>query len=99
MKFAKIVFWIAGIWGVEMGYNPNTKQFLIYAPTRDGEIYVFNSDKPEGPYQMKSLGTGLGIDPNMDILVTGDPPIRRLDAVLDGSDQLLPRDLLLGIEL
>src|SRR5262245_52621931 len=24
-----------GIWGVEMGWNPNTKQFLIYAPTRD----------------------------------------------------------------
>jgi xylan 1,4-beta-xylosidase len=52
-----------GIWGQEMGYNPNTKQFLIYAPTRDGEVYVFYSDKPEGPYQMKSLGTGLGIDP------------------------------------
>jgi len=52
-----------GIWGVEMGYNPNTKQFLIYAPTRDGEIYVFSSDQPGGPYAMKSLGTGLGIDP------------------------------------
>ncbi|HWA11040.1 MAG TPA: family 43 glycosylhydrolase [Opitutaceae bacterium] len=52
-----------GIWGAEIGYNPNTKQFLVYAPTRDGEIYVFNSDRPEGPYAMKSLGTGLGIDP------------------------------------
>lgn len=52
-----------GIWGLEMGFNPNTKQFLIYAPSRDGEVYVFWSDKPEGPYQMKSLGAGLGIDP------------------------------------
>ena len=42
---------------------------------------------------------GLGIDPHMDILVTGNPPIRRLDAVLDGSDQLLTRDLLLSVEL
>jgi xylan 1,4-beta-xylosidase len=52
-----------GIWGLEMGFNPNTKQFLIYAPTRDGEVYVYYADKPEGPYQQKSLGTGLGIDP------------------------------------
>lgn len=52
-----------GIWGVEMGYNPNTKQFLIYAPSRDGEVFVYYADKPEGPYQVKSLGTGLGIDP------------------------------------
>ncbi len=52
-----------GIWGVEMGYNPNTKQFLIYAPTREGDIYVYNSDKPEGPYQSKLLGANLGIDP------------------------------------
>jgi beta-xylosidase len=51
-----------GIWGLEMGFNPNTRQFLIYAPTRDGEIYVFASDKPEGPYEMKSIGM-LGIDP------------------------------------
>jgi beta-xylosidase/lysophospholipase L1-like esterase len=51
-----------GIWGVEMGYNPNTKQFLIYAPTRDGELFVFSSDHPGGPYVMKSLGV-LGIDP------------------------------------
>jgi hypothetical protein len=35
----------------------------------------------------------------MDILVTGNPPIRRLDPVLDGSDQLLTRDLLLSVEL
>ncbi len=52
-----------GIWGVEMGWNPNTKQFLIYAPARDGEVYVYYADKPEGPYQVRSLGTNLGIDP------------------------------------
>lgn len=52
-----------GIWGVEMGFNPNTKQFLIYAPTRDGEVYVYYADRPEGPYRVRSLGTNLGIDP------------------------------------
>jgi xylan 1,4-beta-xylosidase len=52
-----------GIWGSEIGFNPNTRQFLIYAPTRDHEIYVFSSDRPEGPYEMRSLGAGLGIDP------------------------------------
>jgi len=52
-----------GIWGVEMGFNPHTKQFLIYAPTRDGEVFVYYADKPEGPYQVRSLGTNLGIDP------------------------------------
>jgi xylan 1,4-beta-xylosidase len=53
----------AGIWGLDMGYNPNTKEFLIYAPTRDHEVYVFHSKRPEGPYEMKSLGKNLGIDP------------------------------------
>jgi xylan 1,4-beta-xylosidase len=52
-----------GIWGVEMGYNPNTRQFLVYAPTREGELYVFSADRPEGPYAMRRLGTNLGIDP------------------------------------
>jgi xylan 1,4-beta-xylosidase len=51
-----------GIWGVEMGFNPNTKQFLIYAPTRDGEVFCYYSDQPEGPYAVKSLGVH-GIDP------------------------------------
>jgi len=52
-----------GIWGVDMGYNPNTKQFLVFAPTRDGELFVFNSTRAEGPYEMRSLGQNLGIDP------------------------------------
>ncbi len=43
--------------------------------------------------------TGLGVDPDVDVLVTGDAPVRRLDAVLDGSDQLLTGDLLLRVEL
>ena len=42
---------------------------------------------------------GLGIDPDVDVLVTGDAPVGGLDAVLDGSDQLLARDLLFGVEL
>ena len=52
-----------GVWGVEMGFNPNTKQFLIFAPLRDGENLVFYADRPGGPYQMKRLADGLGIDP------------------------------------
>ncbi|MBL8141231.1 MAG: family 43 glycosylhydrolase [Acidobacteria bacterium] len=52
-----------GIWGSEMGWNPNTKQFLIYAPSRDGENFVYYADRPEGPYKVKSLGLNMGIDP------------------------------------
>ncbi|MEO1021809.1 MAG: family 43 glycosylhydrolase [Bacteroidota bacterium] len=45
-----------GIWGSELGFNPNTGTFLIYAPVilrNDKEasgIYVFSSAAPEGPY-------------------------------------------------
>ena len=42
---------------------------------------------------------GLGVDPDVDVLVARDASIGRLDAVLDRVDQLLPRDLLLGVEL
>jgi len=41
----------------------------------------------------------VGVDPDMDVLVARDTAVRRLDAVLDGSDQLLSGDLLLGVEL
>ena len=41
----------------------------------------------------------LGIDADVDVLVTGDAPIGGLDPVLDGPDQLLAGDLLLGVEL
>ena len=66
----------------------------------DGHLGEFVLDLADDAARAKDADlAGLGIDPNMDILVTGDPPIRRLDAVLDGSDQLLARDLLLGVEL
>ena len=42
---------------------------------------------------------GLGVDPDVDVLVAGDAPIGGLDAVLDRVDQLLSGDLLLGVEL
>ena len=42
---------------------------------------------------------GLGVDPDVDVLVAGDAAIGGLDAVLDGADQLLAGDLLLGVEL
>jgi hypothetical protein len=42
---------------------------------------------------------GLGVDPDVDVLIPGDAPVGGLDAILHRVDQLLPRDLLLGIEL
>ena len=41
----------------------------------------------------------LGVDPDVDVLVAGDAPVGRLDAVLDRPDELLAGDLLLGVEL
>ena len=43
--------------------------------------------------------SGFGVDLDVDVLVAGDAAIGRLDAVLDGPDQLLTGDLLLGVEL
>jgi xylan 1,4-beta-xylosidase len=51
-----------GIYGLEMGYNPHTKMFLLYVPLSNRELYVYYSPKPEGPYEVKHLGK-LGIDP------------------------------------
>ena len=42
---------------------------------------------------------GLGVDPDVDVLVAGDAAIGGLDAVLHRVDQLLSGDLLLGVEL
>ncbi len=39
-----------GIWGSDIGYNPNTGAFLVYAPA-GGKIRVFHAGRPEGPYQ------------------------------------------------
>lgn len=52
-----------GIWGLDMGFNPNTRRFLIYAPMRNHSIYVYHADRPEGPYAVTKLGDSLGIDP------------------------------------
>ncbi len=52
-----------GIWGLELGHNPNTNEFVIYAPTREGDLYVFHSSKPAGPYEKSLLGHDMGIDP------------------------------------
>ena len=35
---------------------------LILAPIRDCENYAFRTSRPEEPHEMKSLGTGPGID-------------------------------------
>ena len=42
---------------------------------------------------------GLGVDPDVDVLVARDTAVGGLDAVLDRVDQLLSGDLLLGVEL
>ena len=39
-----------GIWGSDIGYNPNNETFLVYAPM-GGHIRVFSAKKPEGPYK------------------------------------------------
>ncbi len=41
----------------------------------------------------------LGVDPDVDVLVAGNPSVGRLDAVLDRVDQLLAGDLLLRVQL
>lgn len=39
-----------GIWGSDIGYNPNNETFLVYAPM-GGEIRVFHATDPAGPYK------------------------------------------------
>ena len=66
----------------------------------DGHLGEFVLDLADDAARAKDADlAGLGIDPHVDVLVTGHPTVGRLDAVLDGSDQLLARDLLFGIEL
>lgn len=40
----------SGIWGSDIGYNPNNKTFLVYAPM-GGHIRVFSAGNPAGPYK------------------------------------------------
>jgi len=51
-----------GVYGLEMGFNPHTKQYLVYAPFFNRQMYVYYASRPEGPYAVKHLGR-LGIDP------------------------------------
>ena len=51
-------------------------------------------DQPGAEYAHLS---GLAIDADVDVLVTGRPAVRRLDGLLDGPDELLTGDALLGI--
>src|SRR5574340_92608 len=51
-----------GVWGSEMGYNPNTGTFLLYAPIGN-RIRAMASKSPGGPYSAP-VDLGLqGIDP------------------------------------
>ena len=52
----------AGIWGLEIGYNPNNKTFLLYVPTNRGRVTAYYSADPAGPYKAKYMGR-LGTDP------------------------------------
>ena len=52
-----------------------------------------------GPRAEDADLAGVGVDPDVDVLVAGDAAIGGLDAVLHRVDQLLARDLLLGVEL
>ena len=44
-------------------------------------------------------GGSVGVDPDVDVLLAGHAAVGGLDAVLDGPDELLPGDLLLGVQL
>ena len=41
----------------------------------------------------------VGVDLDVDVLFVGDAPVGGGDRLLDGADELLARDLLLGVEL
>jgi len=51
-----------GVWGAEMGYNTNTKKFIIYLPILSN-IYAYHSDRPEGLYTGPVNVNMDGIDP------------------------------------
>jgi len=51
-----------GCWGLDIGYNPNNKTFIIYAPLSNGTLYAYYSKDPAGPYDVRQMGR-LGTDP------------------------------------
>lgn len=53
---------LRGVWGGEIAFNPNTKRFLIYVPIM-GNMYVYQAEKPEGPYSEPIKLKLDGIDP------------------------------------
>ena len=73
---------------------------LVLAGVVDGDLGQLVLDLVDDAAGAEDAdATGLGVDLNVDVLVSGDAPIGRLDAVLDGPDQLLTGDLLLRVEL
>ncbi len=51
-----------GVWGADIGFNPNTRQFVVYAPIAN-RIWAMSSAKAGGPYSTP-VELGLqGIDP------------------------------------
>jgi xylan 1,4-beta-xylosidase len=43
----------SGVYGSEIGYNPNNKKYLVYVPIdqNNRRIAAYTSDKPAGPYE------------------------------------------------
>jgi len=61
-----------GVWGSDIIFNPNTDEFLVYAPiyvktngTNHKSIHVFASKKPEGPYSYEGILLDNDIDPGL----------------------------------
>jgi xylan 1,4-beta-xylosidase len=54
-----------GIWGSDIGWNPNTHKFLIYAPVREtDETVVWQADSPAGPWD-GPYHIAIAIDPGV----------------------------------
>ena len=73
---------------------------LVCARLLDGELgqrvldHRHNRPGPKDPDL-----AGLGIDPDVDVLIARDPPVGGLDGLLDGPDELLAGNLLFGVQL
>jgi|GEM_PF-798571 len=52
-----------GIWGSDIGWNPNTEKFVVYAPVREtDETVAWQADTPAGPWD-GPYHIAIGIDP------------------------------------